>query len=122
MNVTNQDQVLSEDTTIGHGKSAVWAANIEDQEPEPRQNKQLSKQLREVIAGARPNQSIREAQALDELIVDNQDIFETKGGEHGRIENCTTGQVHSPASLQTPFSEASRGEYPIGGHEDLRSD
>jgi len=35
MNVTNQDQVLSEGNTIGHGESAVWAATIEDQEPEP---------------------------------------------------------------------------------------
>jgi len=86
MNVTNQDQVLSEGTTIGHGDSAVWAANIEDQEPEPRQYKQLSKQPREAMAGARPNLSITEAQALKELIVDYQDIFETKGGEHWRTE------------------------------------
>ena len=64
----------------------MWAANIEDQEPEPRQNKQLYKQLREVIASARPNLSIREAQALDELIVDYQDVFETICGEHGRTE------------------------------------
>jgi len=35
MNVTNQDQVLSEGTTIGHGESAVWATKIEDQEPKP---------------------------------------------------------------------------------------
>jgi len=84
MNVTNQDQVLSEGTTIGHVESAVWAANTEGQEPEPRQNKQLSKQLREVKDGARPNLSITEAWALEGLIADYQDIFETKGGEHGR--------------------------------------
>ena len=30
--------------------------------------------------------------------------------------------THSPASTQIPFSEASRGEYPFGGHEEQRSD
>ena len=35
MNVTNQDQVLSEGTIIGNGETAIWAANIEDQKPEP---------------------------------------------------------------------------------------
>jgi len=40
MNVSNQDQVLSEGNIIGHGESAVWAANIVGQEPEPQQNKQ----------------------------------------------------------------------------------
>jgi hypothetical protein len=35
MNVTNQDQVLSEGTTIGHGEPAMWAATISDQKPEP---------------------------------------------------------------------------------------
>ena len=58
MNVTNQDQVLSEGTAIGHGEPAVWAATIDDQKPEPRQNKKFPKQLREVVAGARPNLSI----------------------------------------------------------------
>ena len=86
MNATNQDQTLSEGTTIRHGESAVWAATIEDQEPEPRQNKQFSKQLREAIAGARPNLSIRDVQALEEHIADYQDFFETKGGEYGRTE------------------------------------
>jgi len=85
MNVTNQEELLSEGNTIGHGESAVWASNIEDHQSEPRQKKQLSKQLREVIAGARPNLSIRESQAL-ELIADYQDIFETKRGEHERTE------------------------------------
>ena len=92
MNVTSQDQVQSEGTTIGHGESAVWAANIDDQEPEPRQNKQVSKQLREVIACARPHLSNTESQALEELIADY------------------------------PFSEASAGGYPIEGHEEQRSD
>ena len=64
----------------------MWAANTEGQEPEPRQNKQLSKQLREVKDGARPNLSITEAWALEGLIADYQDIFETKGDEYGRIE------------------------------------
>ena len=40
-----------------------------------------------MIAGARPNLSIRETQALEELIADYQDVFETKGGEHGRTES-----------------------------------
>jgi hypothetical protein len=35
MNATNQDQVLSEGTTVGHGQPAVWAATIGDQKPEP---------------------------------------------------------------------------------------
>ena len=101
MNVTNEDQVLSEVTTIGHGELAVWAETIEDQEPEPRQNKQFSKQLREMIAGVRPNPSIREAQALEELIADYQDIFETKGCEHGRTEICTTGSI---LAMPRPFT------------------
>jgi hypothetical protein len=36
MNVTNQDQVLSEGTTIGHYEQAMLAAAIDDWEPEPR--------------------------------------------------------------------------------------
>jgi len=47
---------------------------------------EFPKQLREVTAGARPNLSIREAQALEELIADYQDVFETKGCDHGRTE------------------------------------
>ena len=35
MNVINQDQVLSEGTTIGHGEPAVWATVIDDQKREP---------------------------------------------------------------------------------------
>ena len=77
VNVTNQDQVLDEGTTIRHGEPAVWAATIDDQKSEPRQDKEFPKQLREVITGARPNVSIREAQALEELIADYQDVFET---------------------------------------------
>ena len=30
--------------------------------------------------------SIREAQALEELIAEYQDVFETKSGDHGRTE------------------------------------
>jgi hypothetical protein len=41
---------------------AVWDAKIEDKDPEPRQDKQLSKQLREVIAGARPKLTMTESQ------------------------------------------------------------
>jgi hypothetical protein len=39
-----------------------------------------------VIDCARPNLSIRKAQALKELIVDYQEVFETKGGEYGHTE------------------------------------
>jgi hypothetical protein len=37
MNVTNQDQVLKEGTTIGHRQTALSAAPIDEQKPEPRQ-------------------------------------------------------------------------------------
>jgi hypothetical protein len=43
--------------------------------------------LEEVIADARPNLSRKEAQALEELIANYQDVFETKSGDHGRTEN-----------------------------------
>jgi hypothetical protein len=85
MNVTSQDQVLSDGTTIGHGEPAVWAATIDDKKPEPRRKRGLKK-LREVIVGARPDLSIREAHALEELIADYQDVFATKSGDHGRTE------------------------------------
>jgi hypothetical protein len=39
-----------------------------------------------VIVGARPNLSIREPQALEELIADYQDVFETKSGDQRRTE------------------------------------
>jgi len=86
INVTGQDQVLSDGTTIGHGEPAVWTATIDDQKPEPRRKRSLCQQLREVIVGARPNLIIREAQALEELIAEYQDVFETKSGDHGRTE------------------------------------
>jgi len=65
-------------TTIGHGEPAVWAATIDYQKPKPRRKWGLCKRLREVIVGARPNLSVREAQALEELIADYQDVFETE--------------------------------------------
>jgi hypothetical protein len=86
MNVTNEDQVLSEGTTTGHREPALWAATIDDQKPKPRQKQGLCKQLREVTAGARPNLGIREAQELKELIADYQDVFETKSDDHWRAE------------------------------------
>jgi len=63
---------------------AMWAAAIDDQKPQPRQKQGLCKQLKEVIAGARPNASLGEAQALEELVADYQDVFETKSGDYGR--------------------------------------
>jgi hypothetical protein len=86
MNVTNQDQLVNEGTTIGHGEVAMWAAAIDDLEPDPRRNQRLCKQLEEVIADARTNLSRKEAQALEELIADYQDVFEIKSGDHRRIE------------------------------------
>jgi hypothetical protein len=38
------------------------------------------------MVGAKPNLSIREAQALEELLADYQDVFETGSGERGRTE------------------------------------
>jgi hypothetical protein len=107
MNVTNQDQVLSEGTSIGHREPGVLAATIKDQKPEPRQNKELCKQLREVIDCTRPNLSVRKVQAIEELIADYQDVFETKIGDHGCTENLyhriDTGDARpirqSPCSL-----------------------
>jgi hypothetical protein len=70
MNVTNRDQVLSECTIIGHGEPEEWATAIDDKKPQPRRKQELCKQLKEMIAEARPNVSLREMQALDELIAD----------------------------------------------------
>jgi len=49
----------------------------------------------------------------EKLIVDYQDVFETKGCEHGRAEKVPQDRywrrlIHLPASMQTPFSEANR--------------
>ena len=49
MNATNQGQVLSEGTAVGHGEPAMCVANINDQKPEPRRKQGLCKQLKEVI-------------------------------------------------------------------------
>jgi hypothetical protein len=38
--------------------------------------------LEEVIADARPNLSRKEVKALEELIADYPDVFETKSGDH----------------------------------------
>jgi len=42
------------------------------------------------MAGARPNLSIREAQALEELLADYQEVFETGSGDH----RCTERMYH----------------------------
>jgi hypothetical protein len=42
--------------------------------------------LEEVITGARPNLSRKEAQALEEFIDNYQVVFETKSGGHGRTD------------------------------------
>jgi hypothetical protein len=82
--MTNQEHVVSGGTIIGHGEPAVWAATIDDKKTGRRQGP--CKQLREVIAGARPNLSIREALALEKLIADYQYAFETNSGDHKRTE------------------------------------
>jgi hypothetical protein len=53
MNVTNQDQVMSE------GQPAVWGATIDDQEPQLRRKQGLYKQLKELLAGARQNLKLK---------------------------------------------------------------
>jgi hypothetical protein len=94
MNVTNQDQVLSEGTTIAHGEPKVWAATIDDQKPESRQNKGFCKELREVQAGARPNLSIIEAQAIEELIADYQRRhIPDSAASQGKDDGCPPGQI-----------------------------
>jgi hypothetical protein len=87
MNVTNQDQVLSEGTIIGHEEPALWAANIDKQKPQPRQKQALCKQLKKVTTGARPHVNIREALKLEQLIADYQDVFETKSCDYRCREN-----------------------------------
>jgi hypothetical protein len=98
MNV-NQDQVLSECTTIRHREPAVWAAAIDDQKPHLRQKQGHCKQIKEAVDGARPNVSLREAQALEQLIADYQEVFETKSCDYGRTEKVyhriDTGEVRS---------------------------
>jgi hypothetical protein len=87
MNVTSHDQVLRDGTTIGHGEPAVWAATTDYQKPEPRRKRGLCEQLKEVIVRARPILSVREAQALEELIAGYRDVFEIKSGDYGRTES-----------------------------------
>jgi hypothetical protein len=53
---------------------------MEKHEPEPIRKQELGPQTRDVLVGARPNLSAREAQALEELLADYQDIFETGSG------------------------------------------
>jgi hypothetical protein len=94
MNVTNQDQVLSEGTTIAHGEPTVWAATIDDQKPESRQNMGFCKELRDVRAGARPNPSVREAQAVEELIADYQRRhIPDSAASQGKDDGCPPGQI-----------------------------
>jgi len=55
------------------------------------------------MACAIPNLSIREAQALEELLADNQDVFETGSFDHGQTESVPHRSI--PA---TPNPFASR--------------
>jgi hypothetical protein len=86
MNVISHELVLRDGTTIGHGEPALWAAIIDYKKPEPRRKRFLCKQLKEMIDGARPNLSVREAQALENLITDYREVFGIKSGHHGRTE------------------------------------
>jgi hypothetical protein len=78
MNVNNQDQVLSEGNNIGHGEPAAWAAAIDDQKPQLRRKQDHCKQLKELVPGPRSNVSLIESQALEELIANYEEVFETK--------------------------------------------
>jgi hypothetical protein len=91
--------VLGEGTTIGYGEPAVWAATIDNQKPEPWQDKEFPKQLREVIDGARPNLSTREAQALKELIADYQESLKQRAVTTGAQRKCTTGSILATPGL-----------------------
>jgi hypothetical protein len=58
-----------------------------------------------MIEGARPNLNIREAQALEELVAEYQDVFETEGGDQGltekvyhRIDICDARPIRQPPS------------------------
>ena len=86
INVTDQDQVLGGGTLIGHGQPAVWAANFGDQKPEPQRERRLGLQLRDLMVGAKPNLNISEAQALEEILADYQDVFETGSVDRGRTK------------------------------------
>jgi hypothetical protein len=124
MNATSHDQMLRNGTTIGHGEPAVWTATIDYQKPEPRRKRGLCGQLREVIVGARPNLSVREAQALEELIADYQDVFEIKSGDHGRTEKVyhriDTGDARPIRQPPRRFPLAKQAEV-NGMLEDMKS-
>jgi hypothetical protein len=93
INVTNQDQILGEGTTIGHGEPVTWAASVDDQEQQPRRMRWLCKEL-----GARPNLYTKEANVLEEFIAEFQDVFATKSGDYGRTDKVyhqiDTGDAH----------------------------
>jgi hypothetical protein len=52
-----------------------------------------------MIRGGRPNLSIREAQALEVLVAEYQDVFETECGDHGRTDSL-------PQKRRPPYSPA----------------
>ena len=81
----------------------MWTATIDYQKPEPRQDKEFPKQLREMIADARSNLNIREALALEEFIADYQDVFEKRAVTTGAQRKCTTESI-----LPTPGLFSSR--------------
>jgi len=60
-----------------------------------------------VIAGARPNLSIREFQALEELIADYQDFFFLKKRAVNMAQRkCTRGSILAkPALFASPLAD-----------------
>jgi hypothetical protein len=98
MNVTNQDQVRGEGTNIGHGEPVTWASSLDYQEQQPRRTRGLCKELKDMVFGARPNLSKKEANILEEFIAEFQDVFATKNGEYGRMDKVChrigTGDAH----------------------------
>jgi hypothetical protein len=83
-NLTNQDQVIKEGTTLGYCEPITWTAPIYDLENQPRSTRGLGKQLQGLVSGARPNLNTREAQMLEEFVTEYQDVFATKSGDYGR--------------------------------------
>jgi hypothetical protein len=68
------------------------------------------------MVGDSPNLSIIEAQTLEDLLADYQDVFETGSGNRGRREKAyhrigyRRCPAPSPAATQTPASEGSPGK------------
>jgi hypothetical protein len=124
MNVTNQDQVLGESTTIGHGEPVTCAASLDDQEQQPRRTRGLSKEHKDMMSGSRPNLNKKEANILEDFVAEFQDFFATKSGDYGgknkvyhRIDTGDARPIRQPPRRR-PLA---RGERHAGRYEETRS-